>query len=115
MARLKLAGIQQHHPASDDREIVLQLEVVKDRTFGNNIFQQSPQVGDVPLAVAQLVNQAVFSFFGRDLKGLIEGPVAGSHAQGRVENQEGFAHRIDDVLGVGFDGFQVGLGAHAVP
>src|SRR5271170_6929713 len=100
MTRLKLAGIKQHHPASDGREIMLQLEVVKNRTFGNNIFQESSQVGDIPLAVAQLVNQAVFSFFERDFKGLIEGPVARSHAQGRVENQEWFAHRIDDVLGV---------------
>ena len=83
-----------------DREGVFQLEIVEDGTLGNHVFEQRPQVGDVPLAVAQLVNEAVLGFFGRDVKGLIEGAVGGSHAQGGVEDQKGLAHRIDDVQGV---------------
>ena len=111
VARLELAGIEQHHPAANDREGVLELKVVEDGTLGDNVFEQRPQVGDVPLAVAQLVNQAVLGLFGRDVKGLIEGAVGGPDAQGGVEDQQGLAHRVDDVLGVGFDGLQVRLGA----
>ena len=44
-------------------KVVLQLKVIEDRALGDNIFQQRPQVGNVPLAVAQLVNQAVLGFF----------------------------------------------------
>jgi hypothetical protein len=43
---------------------------------------------------------AVHRFFGGDLKGLIEGAVGGPDAQGGVENQQRFAHRINDVQGV---------------
>ena len=111
VARLKLAGIEQHHPAANDRKGVLELKVVEDGTLGDNILQQGPQVGDVPLAVAQLVNEAVLGFFRRDVKGLIESAVGGPDAQGGVEDQQRLTHRIDDVLGVGFDGLQVCLGA----
>ena len=100
VARLKLAGVEQHHPAPDDREGVLELKVVEDGAFGDNVLEQRPQVGDVPLAVAQLVNQAVLGFFGRNVKGLIEGAVGGPDAQGGVEDQQRLAHRVHDVQGV---------------
>ncbi len=41
LAGLELAGIEQHHPAADDRKGVLQLEVVEHGTFGNDVFEQS--------------------------------------------------------------------------
>ena len=112
MARLKLAGVEQHHPASDDREGVLELEVVEDGTLGHNILEQCPQVGDVPLAVAQFVNQAVLGFRGRDVKGLIESSVGGPDAQGGVEDRQRLAHGVDDVLGVGFDILDQGFSCH---
>ncbi len=99
-ARLELAGVEQHHPAADHREGVLQLEIVEDGTLGDDVFEQRPQVGDVPLAVAQLVNEAVLGLFGGDVKGLIESAVGGADAQGGVEDQQRLAHRIDDVQGV---------------
>ena len=111
MARLKLAGVEQHHPPSDDREVMLPLKIVEDRTQGNNIFKEVSQDRDIPLAVAQFVNQAVLGFFERDLKSLVEGAIRGSHAQRGVKNQERLAHRIHDVLGVRFDGLQVRLRA----
>src|SRR5580704_16301545 len=114
MARLKLAAVEQHHPPPENREVVLQLEVVENRTLGNNIFQESAQIGDVPLAVAQLVNQAVLGFFEGDLKSLVEGAVTRSHPQSGIENQERLAHGVDDVLSVGFNGLQLRLGTPAL-
>ena len=111
LARLQLAGVEQHHPAADDREGVLQLEVVEDGALGDDVLEQGPQVGDVPLAVAQLVDEAVLGLLGRDVKGLVEGAVGGADAQGGVEDQQRLAHRIHDVLRVGFDGLQIRLGA----
>ena len=63
VARLELAGIEQHHPAADHREGVLQLEVVEDGALGDDILEQGPQVGDVPLAVAQLVDEAALGLW----------------------------------------------------
>ena len=102
-ARTQLATIEQHHSLSDDWEGVRQLKVVEDRAGGNDVFEQCPQGGNVPLAVAQLVNETVLGFFGRNLKSLIEGAIRGADAQGGVEHQERFAHRVHDVLGVRFD------------
>src|SRR5580693_6419830 len=109
VARLKLTGVEQHHPPSNGREVMFQLKVVENGTLGNNIFEEGSQVGDVPLAVAQLVNQSVLGFFRRDLKSLVEGAIAGSHTQGGVENQQRFADRIHDVLGIRFNSLQVRL------
>ena len=100
LARLQLAGVEQHHPAADGREGVLQLEVVEDGALGDDVLEQGPQGGDVPLAVAQLVDEAVLGLLGGDVEGLVEGAVGGPDAQGGVEDQQGLAHRVDDVLRV---------------
>ena len=100
MARLKLAGVEQHHPAADHRERVLELEVVEDGARGNDILEQCPQVGDIPLTVAQFVDEAALRLPGRDVKRLVERAVGRPDAQGGVEDQQGLAHRIDDILGV---------------
>ena len=103
VTRLELACIEQHHSAANHREGVLELEIVEDRALGDNVFQQCSQVGDVPLAVTQLVDQTALGLRERDVEGLIEGAVGGLDAQRRVEDQERLAHRVDDVLGVGLD------------
>src|ERR1700688_3337206 len=103
MTGLQLAGVEQHHPASNDRKVMRPLKIVKDRTQGNNFFKKGAQDRNIPLAVAQLVNQTVLGFFERDLKSLVEGAVRGSHAQGGVENQKRLPDRIHDVLGVGLN------------
>ena len=100
VARLELAGVEQHHPAADGREGVLELEVVEDGALGDDVLEQGPQVGDVPLAVAQLVDEAALGLRGRDVERLVEGAVGGPDAQRGVEDQQGLAHRVDDVLGV---------------
>ena len=111
-ARLELAGVEQHHPAADHRERVFQLKIIEDGTLGDDVFEQAPQVGDVPLAVAQLVNEAVLGFFGRDVKGLIESAIGGLHAQSGVEDQQRLAHRVDDVHRIVLNIFDERLGFH---
>src|SRR5687768_2979370 len=100
MARLELAGVEQHHPAADYREGVVELEVVEDGAFGDDVLKEGPQVGDVPLAVAQLVDEAALGLAGRDVEGLVESAIGGPDAQRGIEDQQRLAHRIDDVLRV---------------
>ena len=103
VARLELAGVEQHHPPADDREGVLELEVVEDGALGDDVLEQGPQVGDVPLAVAQLVDEAALGLRGRDVERLVEGAVGRPDAQRGVEDQQRLAHRVHDVLGVVLD------------
>ena len=51
------AGVEQHGPLTERREVVLDLEVVDGVVAGKDFIQQRPQAGDVPLAVAQVVEQ----------------------------------------------------------
>ena len=59
VAGLELPGVEEHDAPPDDGEGVDQLEVVEDRAFGHHVLQKPPQVGDVPLPVAQFVDEAV--------------------------------------------------------
>jgi hypothetical protein len=107
MGCLKLVGVEQHHPPPDCREVVLQLEIVEDRILGDNIFEEGSQVGNIPLAVAQLVNQSVLGFFGRDLKSLVKGAVgekADKKARLRtLKDLDGAAATLADVCRVLLD------------
>ena len=76
LARLELAGVEQHHPAPDDREGMLELEVVEDRALGDDVLEEGAQVRDVPLTVAQLVDQAVLGLLGRDVERLVKARLA---------------------------------------
>ena len=100
VAGLELARVEQHHASANHRKGVVQLEIVEDGAFGDDILEQRPQVGDILLAVAELVDQAALSFRGRDVKCLVEGAIGGPDAQRRIQNQQGLAHRVDDVLSV---------------
>ena len=115
VARLELAGVEQHHPAADGREGVLELEVVEDGALGDDVLEQGPQVGDVPLAVAQLVDEAALGLRGRDVERLVEGAVGGPDAQRGVEDQQGLAHRVHDVLGVVLNILDQWLSSHRGP
>src|SRR6185503_2756676 len=74
-ARSKLSAIQQHHAAPDNRERVLELEVVEDRACWNDVLEKRAEGRDVPLAVAQLVDQLVFGFDCGDVEGFVESAI----------------------------------------
>ncbi len=98
-----LQALSSDRPAADRGEGVFQFEIVEDGTLGDDVFEQPPQGGDVPLAVAQLVNKAPFGLRGRDVERLVEGAVGGLDAERGVEDQQGLADRVHDVLGVVLD------------
>ena len=67
LARLELAGLQKHHPATNHRKRVLELEVLKDCVARNNVLEQEAQVRAIPLTIAQCVDQLVFGSSLRDV------------------------------------------------
>ena len=50
---------------TDVRELVLDLEAVELRALGENLFEQPPQSGDVPLPVAKFVDEAAYRLLSR--------------------------------------------------
>ncbi len=106
-----LAGVQQHDPAPDARKDMVDLEVIHGGAVGKDGLQQQPQRRDVPLAIAQVVEQAALGLAGNDLEGLVERTAGRQHAKLGVQHQEGLVDRIHDGLRQGlrvFDGLQGG-------
>ena len=51
------AGVEQHDFWSNGREVVFNLEVVDGMVVTQDFFQQRPQLGNVPLPIAQVVEK----------------------------------------------------------
>src|SRR2546425_5657780 len=82
------SGVEQHRAASDPFKVVRDLEVIEETVPGQNVFQQLAQLGYVPLAVAEFINQAPICLAGWDLEGLVKGSVRGVNPQLRRQDQE---------------------------
>ena len=59
-----LAGVQEHPPPADALEVVRDLEVAERAVLGEDVLEEGPQLGDVPLAVAQLVDEPALGLLG---------------------------------------------------
>ena len=72
-----LARIDQHGAPANGREIVLDLEAFDRRAMRDHAFEQSAQRGNIPLPVAEVVDQAAFGLVGAGAEGLVEGAIGG--------------------------------------
>ncbi len=98
------AGVEQHHLVPDVREIVRQLEIVDHRIVWEDLLEQGAQARNVPLPVAQVVEKPAFGVLRQNLKCAVEGAVGTLHPQMPVQDQQRFAHSVDDaadIQGVG--------------
>lgn len=78
---------------------MLHLIVFHHALLGYDFFQQQSKPWNVPLAIAQLVEQPALGVLGADLENRIERAARGDHAQILVEHQNGLVHRVDNRLG----------------
>ena len=67
---------------------------------GEDLGQQRPQLGDVPLTVAQVVDEAALRLFFRGMEVPVEGGVGRADPQALVENHEWLSQGRNDVVGV---------------
>ena len=93
-------GVEQHGLPADVLEIVLHLVALEPVVPRPHLLQEPAQLGDVPLTVAEIVEEAALRFFGRLLEEAIERLTRGHHAQPRVQHQERLPHRGHDALGI---------------
>ena len=103
-------AVEQHDLAAERLEIVLDLEILDGRAARQQLFEQLAQPRDVPLAVADLVDEPAQHVVRRDREGAVERAVGAFDAQVLVEHQQRLAHRVDGALGdfVGHDGGRLG-------
>ena len=85
---------------------------LKTELVGMTSSSSVRSAGNVPLAVAELVDQLVFGFAGRDMEGLVECAVRALYAEVGVEHQKRLANSIDDILRVRLDVFDERLLIH---
>ncbi len=93
-----LPRIEEHGPFADVGKFMLNLVAFKLPVLGRDLLKQSAQAGNIPLAVAQCVEQPSLRLLAVHSKSHVEGAAGRDDAQVTVEHQRGFAHRIDDGL-----------------
>ena len=95
-----LASIEEHALGADVRKRVRDLEVVEGGVVRQNLLKQVPQGGNVPLAIAQVVEPVRLRLLGGDLEALIKIPIRHEHVQGGVQHHQRDPHRVHNALGV---------------
>ena len=73
-------------------------EVLEVLVGGQDVFQEYPQAGDIPLAVAYLKDEAAFRLRGEDFEGPVKGVVDGDNPEVAVQDDEGLSHGGDDMM-----------------
>ena len=95
----QLAGIEAHRALAEAGKFMLDLIALHHAVLGNDLFQEHAELRDVPLAVAQRIEQPTLGVLGADLEGQIERAAGGDHAQLLVEDENGLVDRVDNALG----------------
>ncbi len=80
-------GVEQHDLPPDGLEGVRDLEIVERCLLRQNLSEQLPQGRDVPLPVAQVVEQSPLGFYRLDPKGAVERAVGPLDPERAVEDQ----------------------------
>ena len=66
---------------------------------GEDLLEEHPQLGNVPLPVTEVVDELPDGFVGRHFESIVEAVVRCDHPEVLVQGNQGFTHRVDDVLG----------------
>ena len=93
--------VEQHRLAADGGKIVFHFEIRHKWVSRDRISaSMAPKFRDVPLAVAEIVDQLAYGGFGVHTESFVEGPVGRHDAQVGIEHQQRFLNGFDDGLGV---------------
>src|SRR5690606_21179851 len=88
--------VQQHGAVAHVREVVLNLEAVHRRMFGNDRLEKQPEGWNVPLPATQIEQDASLSVLRVDLEKLVEAAAGCQHPEAVVEHHKGLGQGIDD-------------------
>jgi hypothetical protein len=91
--------VEQHYPMAEGFKIVLDLEALEEVVFRQDFGEQTAQLRDVPLAVAELVDQPALSRSAVNLESFEKCAIGGLHAEVVVQDEERLRHCIQNDLG----------------
>ena len=77
-----------------------QFKIVEGLFLGQNILEQQAQFGDIPLFVAEVINQHPLRFEFVYPECFVEGTIGCSYAQVFVEHQQRLANVSDNSFGI---------------
>ena len=93
-----LAGVQDERPPTEPLEVVIDLVALDRFVLRDDALEQFPQGRNIPLSVAEIVDQAALGLGLLHLEQTIEGPIGGRHAKVLIQHHERAAHRVDQVV-----------------
>ena len=93
-----LAGVQQENARSDAGKFLRHQKSFHHRLVHQRTLQQVVQRRNVPGAIVQREQRLVGCILGIDLEGFVKGRTGDQNRQCVIENQQRFAHRLNDNL-----------------
>jgi hypothetical protein len=92
------SGVEDHPSPADALEVVGHFEVAEGGLLREDVFEERPELRDVPLAVTQFVEESPRSLLGCDAEAGVERAIGLPDAEFVVEDEERRADGIDDGL-----------------
>src|SRR5579871_4005764 len=103
IARAKcFPGIDKHGTPTDRWKVVFDFESFDGCAVRNYAFEKRAEGRNVPLAIAQIVNETADRLVRVGAKNLIERPVRRRNIQVPVEDEKGAGNGLDDIARVDF-------------
>jgi hypothetical protein len=96
----QLPSVEEHDLSPDERKSVHNFEVLKCFVLRENFFEQSTEPRDVPLPVAEVIDEAVQRPLRRHSESLVEGAASRSDSKIAVKDEQWLAYRIDYSPGI---------------
>ena len=94
-----LAGVQHQPFAAGCGKILVHFVIFKGFVTRNNVFQQSLQCGDIPLAVCQIVDRYTLRIRLIDFECIVKGLVRFNHEQIFIQDQQRLTYCCDNRFG----------------
>src|SRR5688572_17411839 len=90
--------IEEHLAGAKTGKIMVDYEVVEDVVVWKDVLQEGPQGGNVPLSIADVINNLAEGLFFFDVKHLIEGLVRAPNPQVFVQYKHGLPDCVNGLL-----------------
>src|SRR6185436_11787192 len=97
---IKPAGVQEHGAGANALQMVSHFEIVERGISWEDLLEQLAQRRNVPLAIAEFVDEAALRFGGSGAEGLVKGGVGRVNTQIGVEDKDWIPGGADERLGV---------------
>src|ERR1043166_6821072 len=94
---IHLPAAEEHRAPADAFKLVRDFEVFEEIIARQDLFEEGAQLRNIPLAVAQIIHQAMLRRRAGDMEVLAERFVRALHAQLRIKNEkwwDGFNDRL---------------------